>query len=408
MTRPNALLSSLAARSNASLFTARKAVSACSESKHLVGESLLRWLARQWPLVPVSTWNARVGGSPASQRQAVTTAINSKLTVITGGPGVGKTTVVNSILGIVRAKGARVTLCAPTGRAAKRLTESTRLGAKTIHCLLEFDPHSRAFGRGRRNPLETDLLVVDEVSMVDIFLMNQLLRAVADLTALLIVGDVDQLPSVGPGAVLADVIASGRIPTVQLTEVFRQAANSQIIANAHRINSGQMPERTTGPQQPSDFYFIAVDTPEAIPDRLLELVVKRIPARFGLDAIRDVQMLSPMNAGLLGTRSLNTELQQRLNPDAVPRVNRYGWTFAPGDRVVQTVNDYHKEIFNGDIGRVARVDTEDGILYVDFDGKEVAYELKELDELAIAVKRTHSRRQLTNLTARLKGSATLS
>ena len=244
--------------------------------------------------------------------------------------------------------------------------------------------------------------------MVDIFLMNQLLRAVADLTALLIVGDVDQLPSVGPGAVLADVIASGRIPTVQLTEVFRQAANSQIIANAHRINSGQMPERTTGPQQPSDFYFIAVDTPEAIPDRLLELVVKRIPARFGLDAIRDVQMLSPMNAGLLGTRSLNTELQQRLNPDAVPRVNRYGWTFAPGDRVVQTVNDYHKEIFNGDIGRVARVDTEDGILYVDFDGKEVAYELKELDELAIAVKRTHSRRQLTNLTARLKGSATLS
>ena len=228
-----------------------------------------------------------------SQRAAVAQAVNGKLTVITGGPGVGKTTVVNSILRILLAKGVAVLLCAPTGRAAKRLTESTGLEAKTIHRLLEFDPRTMAFKRHREAPLEGDLLVVDEVSMVDTVLMNQLLRAVPDHGAVLLVGDVDQLPSVGPGAVLADLIGSDVLPTVRLTEIFRQAAASQIIVNAHRINRGQMPERPGS--EASDFYFVATDTPEAIHEKLLHVVTERIPKRFALDPINDVQVLTPMN-----------------------------------------------------------------------------------------------------------------
>lgn len=320
----------------------------------------------------------------SSQRHAVTSAINGKLTVITGGPGVGKTTVVNSILRIVRAKGARVVLCAPTGRAAKRLSESAGIEAKTIHRLLEFDPQRGGFVRGRENPLDADFVVIDELSMVDVSLMNQLLRAVADAAALLLVGDVDQLPSVGPGAVLADIIDSGRIATVRLTEIFRQAADSRIIANAHRINRGQMPERASDSKEASDFYFIATETLEAIHDRLLALVSERIPSRFGLHPIRDVQVMCPMNRGLLGTRSLNAELQRRLNANAQPTISRFGWTFAPGDKVVQTVNNYHKEVFNGDIGRITRIDLEEGVIFVDVDGREIGYESAELDEIALA------------------------
>lgn len=319
-----------------------------------------------------------------SQRDAVVIAINGKLTVITGGPGVGKTTVVNSILRIVRAKGVRVVLCAPTGRAAKRLSESTGLEAKTIHRLLEFDPHRGGFTRGREHPLDADLVVMDELSMVDVSLMNQLLRAVPDSAALLMVGDVDQLPSVGPGAVLADIIDSGRIATVRLSEIFRQAADSRIIANAHRINRGQMPERLSDSRAGSDFYFIATETAESIHERLLELVTERIPSHFRLHPIRDVQVMCPMNRGLLGTRSLNAELQRRLNADARPTVSRYGWTFAPGDKVVQTVNNYHKEVFNGDIGCIRRIDLEEGVVFVDLDGREIGYELGELDEIALA------------------------
>ncbi len=356
-----------------------------------VGQHLLRLLPGPPPWGAVDAekaiaWVEKATGLTlsSSQRHGVAIAINGKLTVITGGPGVGKTTVVNSILQIVRAKGAQVVLCAPTGRAAKRLSESTGLEAKTIHRLLEFDPHRRGFSRGRENPLNADFVVMDELSMVDVSLMNQLLRAVADPAALLMVGDVDQLPSVGPGAVLADIIESGRIATVCLTEIFRQAADSRIIANAHRINRGQMPERPGDPRDPSDFYFIATDTPEAIHDRLLDLVTERIPSRFGLHPIRDVQVMCPMNRGLLGTRSLNAELQRRLNAHAQPSVSRYGWTFAPGDKVVQTVNNYHKEVFNGDIGCIARIDLEEGLIFVDVDGREISYELAELDEIALA------------------------
>jgi exodeoxyribonuclease V alpha subunit len=317
-----------------------------------------------------------------SQREAVARAVNGKITVITGGPGVGKTTVVNSILQIVRAKGVKVLLCAPTGRAAKRLSESTGCEARTIHRLLEFDPRTMGFKHNQDEPLDGELIVVDEVSMVDTALMNQLLRAVPDHCALLLVGDVDQLPSVGPGAVLADMIGSAAVPTVRLTEIFRQAASSKIIVNAHRINRGEMPERSATEQ--SDFYFIGADTAGDIHDKLLQVVTERIPKRFGFRPIEDVQVLTPMNRGGLGARSLNIELQQRLNPGAEPRVTRFGWTYAPGDKVIQTVNDYDKEVFNGDIGRVARIDEEEGLVFIDYDGRRVEYETGELDEVSLA------------------------
>jgi exodeoxyribonuclease V alpha subunit len=317
-----------------------------------------------------------------SQRDAVAMALQSKVTVITGGPGVGKTTIVTSILQILQAKKMGVLLCAPTGRAAKRLTEATGLEAKTIHRLLEFEPTSMGFVHGPTNPLRGDLVVVDEVSMVDVVLMQQLLRAIPNNAAVLLVGDVDQLPSVGPGAVLADIITSERIPTVTLTEIFRQAATSQIIVNAHRINQGQMP--LLREESSSDFYVIPADNPEDSQAKLLRVVTERIPQRFGLHPIRDVQVLTPMNRGSLGARALNAVLQQALNPEATPRVTRFGWTYAPGDKVLQTVNDYTKDVFNGDIGRVARVDLEEGQVEIDFDGRIVTYDVGELDEVALA------------------------
>ena len=318
-----------------------------------------------------------------SQREAVQLALSSKMVVITGGPGVGKTTLVNSILLIIRAKNLNVTLCAPTGRAAKRLTESTGLEAKTIHRLLEFDPKTFGFKRNRENPLESDLVVIDESSMVDIALMNKLLGAIPDRAALMIVGDVDQLPSVGPGAVLGDIIDSGRVPTVRLTEIFRQAASSRIIVNAHRINKGEMPLKTEGTEL-SDFYFIPADTPEQIHDILIQAVTKRIPNRFGLHPVRDIQVLTPMNRGGLGARSLNAALQMALNEKGEPKVTRFGTTFAPGDKVIQTVNNYDKEVFNGDIGQITEIDVEEGLLKVEYDGRAVEYEFGELDEISLA------------------------
>jgi exodeoxyribonuclease V alpha subunit len=319
----------------------------------------------------------------ASQRQAIATAVNGKVTIVTGGPGVGKTTVVNAILRILLAKGVDVRLCAPTGRAAKRLAELTGREAKTIHRLLEFDPQAMGFKRDQYSPLETDLVVCDEVSMVDTALMNQLLRAVPTEAAVLLVGDVDQLPSVGPGAVLADLIGSGQVATVRLTEVFRQAAASRIVVNAHRINQGEAP-RATPADLDGDFHLIRCETPEQVHERLLRAVAERIPARFGLDPVRDIQVLTPMNRGGLGARALNVALQGLLNPTAQPRIERFGWTYAPGDKVIQLVNNYDKEVFNGDIGRVAAIDTEEGLLQIDFDGRRVAYETGELDEIALA------------------------
>jgi len=317
-----------------------------------------------------------------SQTEAVRVALTSKVLVVTGGPGVGKTTLVNSILKILLAKSVVIALCAPTGRAAKRLSESTGLEAKTIHRLLETDPRTGAFRRTEEAPLDCDLLVVDETSMVDVPLLRALLRALPDRAALLLVGDVDQLPSVGPGQALADIIASGAVPVVRLTEVFRQAAESRIITNAHRINQGLMPDLAL--VESGDFFFIDAADPEDGVRKLLAIVRERIPKRFGFDPIRDIQVLCPMNRGGLGARSLNIELQNALNPPGEHRIERFGWTFCLGDKVMQVENDYDKEVYNGDLGVVSRIDMEEGELAVDFDSREITYDFGELDELVLA------------------------
>jgi len=318
-----------------------------------------------------------------SQIAAIRLALMSKVLVMTGGPGVGKTTIVKAILRILAAKGAGLLLCAPTGRAAKRMTEATGFEARTIHRLLEVDPKSGGFRRGEDNPLDCDLLVVDEASMVDVMLMQALLRAVPDKAALLIVGDIDQLPSVGPGQVLADIISSDGVPVVRLTEVFRQAAKSRIITSAHRINQGLMPDLSP-PGTESDFYFVPADDPATALSRIIELAKTRIPKRFGLDPIRDIQVLCPMNRGGVGARSLNIELQAVLNPAGDRRVERFGWTFAPGDKVMQIENDYEKEVYNGDIGIIDNVDPDAGDLVVTFDSRFVTHRFGELDMLVPA------------------------
>jgi exodeoxyribonuclease V alpha subunit len=268
----------------------------------------------------------------------------------------------------------------PRGQAHER---GHRFEAKTIHRLLEVDPKGGGFRRDTENPLDCDLLVIDETSMVDVLLMHALLKAVPDKAALLVVGDVDQLPSVGPGQVLADMIASAAVPVVRLTEVFRQAAKSQVIVNAHRINQGIIPDLRK-PEAESDFYFVEADDPETAVPRIIELVSNRIPRRFGLDPIRDVQVLCPMNRGGVGARSLNIELQAALNPAGDRKVERFGWTFAPGDKVMQIENDYDKEVYNGDIGYVTSVEPDDGELTAIFDGRPVTYGFGELDALVPA------------------------
>jgi len=318
-----------------------------------------------------------------TQKEAIRLALMARLLVITGGPGVGKTTIVNSILRILAAKGVNLLLCAPTGRAAKRMAEATGFEAKTIHRLLEVDPKGGGFKRNAENPLDCELLVIDETSMVDVPLMHALLKALPDSSALLVVGDIDQLPSVGPGQVLADIIQSEAIPVVRLTEVFRQAAESRIITAAHRINKGQIPELAK-PEGESDFYFVNAADPEAAVPLIVDLVKNRIPNRFGFDPIRDVQVLCPMNRGGVGARSLNIELQAALNPASDQKVERFGWTFASGDKVMQIENDYEKEVYNGDVGYVDAVDLDTGELTASFDGRAVTYGFGELDTLVPA------------------------
>ena len=359
-------------------------------AEHGIAERLHRIAAGPlpWPRIDADKalpWIERRTGLELAPSQigAIRLALASKVLVVTGGPGVGKTTIVNAILRILAAKGARLLLCAPTGRAARRMTETSGLEARTIHRLLEVDPSSGGFRRDAEHPLDCDLLVVDEASMVDVALMHALVKAVPDRAALLIVGDIDQLPSVGPGQVLADIIASGAVPVVRLAEVFRQAAESRIIVNAHRINAGDIPELDP-PDAISDFYFVPADDPESAVPRVLELVRTRIPRRFGLDPVRDIQVLCPMNRGGVGARSLNIELQAVLNPAGERRVERFGWTFARGDKVMQVENDYDKDVYNGDIGRVDDVDPDLGEVTARFDGRAVAYGFGELDALVPA------------------------
>jgi exodeoxyribonuclease V alpha subunit len=320
-----------------------------------------------------------------SQREALRQVLGSRLAVITGGPGVGKTTLIHSLLTIVRAKKVRCVLGAPTGRAAKRLSEATSLEAKTIHRLLEIQPGSGRFGRNENNPLDCDLLVVDECSMVDVPLMSALLRALPAHANLILVGDVDQLPSVGPGTVLRDLIESGVVPVVRLTEIFRQAAHSQIVTTAHRIKNGAMPERY-GKEAGSDFYFLPRSDPEQIRDLLVELVVRRIPATLALDPIRDIQVLCPMNRGSIGARELNERLQAALNPLRAGEieVERFGYRFRVRDKVIQTENNYDKDVFNGDIGQIESIDVIEQEIAIRYDTRLVSYDYGELDEVSLA------------------------
>ncbi len=316
------------------------------------------------------------------QREAVVAALTHKVAVLTGGPGTGKTTTLRSVLQLVHSKGGSVALAAPTGRAAKRLAEATGVEARTLHRLLEFKP-PQGFLRDRENPLDVDLVVVDEVSMLDLVLMNALTRAMGTDSHLLLVGDVDQLPSVGAGNVLRDLIASGVVPTVRLEQIFRQAAGSYIIANAHRINRGELPlfEKDAG-----DFFLFAVDEAEAAAERLVEVVATRIPARFGLDPVEDVQVLSPMHRGPAGVAALNERLQAALNPPAPGKVEARlgGRLFRVGDKVMQVRNNYDKDIFNGDLGRIAAIDAEDQVVHVAFDSGRVALEYPDMDEVVHA------------------------
>jgi len=332
------------------------------------------------------TWvQTRIGFELAkSQKAAIRSACTEKVLIVTGGPGVGKTTIVKGLLEIFSARQQRVALCAPTGRAAKRLSESTGKEAKTIHRLLEFDPGLGQFRRNREHPMDIDLLVVDESSMVDITLMNQLLRAVPPWAALILVGDIDQLPSVGPGCVLKDMIESEVLPVVRLTEIFRQAETSWIVRAAHAINSGKEPQ-SAPPGGQGDFYFVEADDPDAIIEKMTVMIRDRIPSRFGLDPRKDVQILSPMQKSALGVENLNRVFQNLLNPaSGGKQVERFGTSYRVGDKIIQTRNNYQKEVYNGDIGRITAIDDTDQEILAEFDGREVPYEYGELDELSLA------------------------
>ena len=313
------------------------------------------------------------------QLAAIRQAVTSKVMVLTGGPGTGKTTTTQGIIAALKKAGLRVLLAAPTGRAAKRMSEATGMEAKTIHRLLEYNPQD-GYKRNDENPLEGDALIVDECSMIDILLMNNLLKAVPVGMRLVFVGDIDQLPSVGAGNVLRDVIDSQRIPVVRLVRIFRQAQKSRIVMNAHTINQGRFPDTSNG--RDTDFFFMREDDPERAAETIVRLVKERLPRAYRESPDR-IQVLTPMQRGVVGAANLNLLLQQALNPSG-PSLGRGGYTYRQGDRVMQLCNNYAKEVFNGDLGYIREVDTEERTLKVDFDGKWIEYDITELDELTLA------------------------
>lgn len=313
------------------------------------------------------------------QAEAIREAVSSKVMVLTGGPGTGKTTTTQGIIAALKAMGLRILLAAPTGRAAKRMCEATGMEAKTIHRLLEYNPKD-GYKRNDDNPLEGDALIVDECSMIDLLLMNNLMKAIPAGMRLVLVGDIDQLPSVGAGNVLRDIIDSKRIPVIRLTRIFRQAQESRIVMSAHAINKGVFPDTSNGKH--TDFFFIQQDDPEQAVDTIVKLVKERLPNAYKRPT-SDIQVLTPMQRGVMGAANLNMALQTVLNPGQVS-LNRSGYSFRQGDRVMQLRNNYDKEVFNGDLGYIERVDMEDRTLFVCFDGRTVEYDVSELDELTLA------------------------
>jgi len=317
------------------------------------------------------------------QVEAVRMAANRKMMVITGGPGTGKTTIIKSIISIFAALKVRIVLAAPTGRAAKRMSEATGYGAKTIHRMLEYNISETGFQRNEEDPLECDVLILDEASMIDTILMHHLLKAVPREAKLILVGDVNQLPAVGAGNVLKDIIASTTLPVVELNEIFRQAQESSIIINAHRINQGMFPVLNKSNQELDDFYFIQQEDPEKVLELLIELVNKRIPDRFGFDPVDSIQVITPMRRGIVGTNNLNKELQQSLNPTG-QLIERGGRSFRINDKVMQIRNNYDKEVFNGDMGRIVKIDDEMREVTILIDDRHVLYDYSELDEIVLA------------------------
>jgi exodeoxyribonuclease V alpha subunit len=318
------------------------------------------------------------------QEEAVLLAATSKVLIITGGPGTGKTTIITAILRIFQQLKLRILLAAPTGRAAKRMNEATGWGAKTIHRLLEYSPHKGGFKKDQDDPLEADVVIIDETSMVDTLLMHHLLKAIPSQAHVILVGDVDQLPSVGPGNVLKDIIKSGRFTVVTLTEIFRQAQESMIVVNAHKVNQGQLPviKEIDKPEE-TDFRFIQEEDPEKILQNILDLCSERIPGQYRFHPLREIQVLAPMHKGTIGVTNLNIELQKRLNPGP-SGITRGVWNFRLGDKVMQVVNNYDKDVFNGDIGWISKIDSEEREVVIDFDGRPVPYDYSDLDEITLA------------------------
>jgi exodeoxyribonuclease V alpha subunit len=318
------------------------------------------------------------------QEEAVLLATASKVLIITGGPGTGKTTILTAILRIFQQLKLRILLAAPTGRAAKRMNEATGWEARTIHRLLEYSPHKGGFKKDQDDPLEADVVVIDETSMVDTLLMHHLLKAIPSYAHLILVGDVDQLPSVGPGNVLKDVIRSGRFTVVTLTEVFRQAQESMIVVNAHKVNQGQFPvlKEADRPEE-TDFRFIQEEDSEKILENILDLCSETILGQFRFHPLKEIQVLAPMHKGTIGVANLNVELQKRLNPGP-SGITRGTWNFRLGDKVMQIVNNYDKDVFNGDIGWISKIDPEEREVVIDFDGRPVPYDYSDLDEVVLA------------------------
>ena len=326
-------------------------------------------------------------GLTEEQRQAVQLALQEKLLIITGGPGTGKTTILQCVIRLLEARKLRMHLASPTGRAAKRLAEVTGREASTLHRLLEWNPREGGFQRNARNPLETDIVVVDEVSMIDLVLAHHLAQAIPLTASLLLVGDADQLPSVGPGTVLQDLLAIPSIPSIHLTTIFRQAAQSRIVSNAHRVNRGEFPDLSVaGPGQAQDFYYLPEEEPEKLQQLIVDLANRRLPTRYGLDPLADIQVLTPMHRGPTGAAQLNASLQAALNPprSGATELLRGGRIFRVGDRVLQLRNDYDKEVYNGDLGQITKIDAAEQAVVVQMDDREVPYDFSDLDELTLA------------------------